>query len=116
MKKTVFLILATIGMLLMSACQDEVVYEYKSPGEKIGEEIMALVKSENANRVQLRNTSYKTEIFIFEIKGEIMSVYVHNNDVEHYNLNYVQYYSLETGGANGNYISIWFINPHVNLN
>lgn len=116
MKKNLFLLTALFIAFLLAGCQDEIiVQEYKSPGEKIGEEIMVLAKSLKTNRVQLRNTAYKTEIFKFEIKGEIMSVYVHNNDIEHYNLNYVQRYSL-VGGYNEGYIFIWFINPQNPLN
>lgn len=110
MKKNVILLTAIFIAFLLAGCQDEVVQEYKSPGEKIGEEITALAKSRNTKRVQLRNTAYGTEIFIFEIKGEVMSVNVHDDDIEYYNLNYVQRYSLETG-SDGSYISIWFINP-----
>lgn len=115
MKKNLLLLTAIFIASLLAGCQDEIVQEYKSSGEKIGEQIMLLAKSQNTNRVELRNTAYGTEIFIFEIKAEIMSVRMHDNNIKHYNLNYVQRYSLELG-PDGSYISIWFINPQNSLN
>lgn len=114
MKKNLFLSMAIFIASLLAGCQDQIIQEFKSPGEKIGEEIMALAKSHNATQVQLRNTSFGTKFFKFEIKGEIMAVNVGNGDIYHYNLNYVQRYSLETGSY-GSYISIWFITPQVPL-
>lgn len=113
MKKNLFLFAAIFFIALLAGCQDEVV-QVKSPGEKIGEEIMAYAKSKNTTRVKLRNTSWRTEFLTLKkIEGEIMYVDT-GNTVYHFNLNYVHYYSLDVD-AYGSYIYIWFITPQVPL-
>lgn len=111
MRRTLFLFLTVLTVSLLGGCQkDETIVEYKSPGEKIGEQIMELAKSNHATHVQLRNTVYREQTFGFKIKGEVLSVYI-NDNMAHYNLNYVQSFTLE-GSPNGKFISIWFINSY----
>ncbi|MDO5522846.1 MAG: hypothetical protein Q4G48_02240 [Bacteroidia bacterium] len=110
MKKNVILLTAIFIAFLLAGCQDEVVQEYKSPGEKIGEEIIELTKLDNISHVKLYNTPYWQRTYAFKINGEIMVVYMDNNRIQHYNLNYVQNFSIEIVGR---YVSIWFINPYT---
>jgi|AGTN01.1.fsa_nt_gi hypothetical protein len=114
MKKTFFLVLTVLSVLLLGGCQDEIVYENKSPGEKIGEQIMELAKKENISHMSFANSRPNDTAYPFTIKGEIIAVDT-GNDIDYYNLNYVQHYyigyrpSLASGTVEC--ISIWFINP-----
>jgi len=112
MKKIFFLLFAALAISSFGGCQDEIVYENKSPGEKIGEQIMELAKKNNTNLMHFANKWPSDRTYRFEIKGETITVYM-GDDIEYYNLNYVQHFSMERGPS-GNFISIWFINPYDN--
>lgn len=112
MKKIFFLLFAALAISSFGGCQDEIVYENKSPGEKIGEQIMELAKKNNTNLMRFANELPDYTIYRFEINRETIAV--HKGDrIEYYNLNYVQHFSMERGPS-GNFISIWFINPYDN--
>jgi hypothetical protein len=112
MKKIFFLLITVLVISSIGGCQDEVVYENKSPGEKIGEQIMELAKKNNTNLMRFANELPDYTIYRFEINRETIAV--HKGDrIEYYNLNYVQRFSLEHGPS-GYFISIWFINPYDN--
>jgi hypothetical protein len=112
MKKIFFLIITVLVISSIGGCQDEVVYENKSPGEKIGEQIMELAKKNNTNLMRFANELPDYTIYRFEINRETIAV--HKGDrIEYYNLNYVQHFSLEHGPS-GYFISVWFINPYDN--
>lgn len=107
MKKNLFLVTAIFIASLLAGCQDEIVQEYKSPGEKIGEQIMELAKQNSITHVKLWNTPYWKSTYTFKINGDIMAVYVENNSIEYYNLNYVQNFHIS-----GKYIAVfWLANP-----
>ncbi len=107
MKKSLFFLTAIFVAFLLAGCQDEIVQEIKSPGEKIGEQITELAMLSNINHVKLWNTSFSNNTHPFTIDGEIMTVYLEGKFIRYYNLNYVQSFSIAD-----RYVSIWFIYPY----
>lgn len=92
-KKTVFQILIILSVSLFGACQDEIVYVNKSPGEIIGEQIMELAKKENISFMSFATERPNDMAYPFTIKGEIMLI-DEGNEILYYNLNYVHHFDL----------------------